>query len=66
MRKAINESHILPTMGLVSPGTWDEQKWPTLLHNFFTFVSTKKLDVKPPEAKWQQFQEPLVLLYIVG
>lgn len=31
------------------------------LHNFFTFVSTKKLDVTDPEAKGQHFQE----LYMV-
>lgn len=65
MRKAINESHILPTMGLVSPG--NEMNRSDLLHNFFIFVSTKKLDVKDPEAKGQHFQEPLLALpYIVG
>lgn len=71
MRKAIYESPILPTMGLVSPRTWNSTILnllrSDLLHNFFTFVSTKKLDVRDPEAKGQHFLEPLLLLpYIVG
>lgn len=56
MRQNTNESHILPTAGLVFP--LEHRMSRRDLCNFFTFMSAKQGDANNPEAEGHSFQEP--------